>query len=50
MEENTSENFLLRHVTQDFDFKNLTHSTDPKIRALGTRIEKAFKDPIQEIK
>jgi len=32
------ENLLLRHITQNFDFSNLTTSNDPKIRELGARI------------
>ena len=44
------DNLILRQITQNFDFSSLTNSNDPKIRELGSRIEKAFKDPILEIK
>ena len=43
-------NDLLRRVTQDFNVGGLAKSDDPTLRALGVKIEKAFKDPIEAIK
>lgn len=41
---------LIRQVTGGFKIDTLTRSEDPKLRALGTQIEKAFNDPIKSIK
>ena len=41
---------LIRQVTGGFRIDTLTRSEDPKLRALGTQIEKAFNDPIRSIK
>ena len=41
---------LLKQVTKNFNFEGLTQSESQTLRVLGTRLEKAFLDPIEAIR